>query len=139
VTAALCAGRPPEFWWTGHQGNRLALAICRRCTACPDNDPEPHGVIRRGVAYSDAGKPLPLCSACGGPNVGYNGGDPSLKVCAGCAVPDLPLPKWRASRNRWLVGLVARGFTARQAGAQAGLTRSAVEKVLVRSRREVAA
>lgn len=132
---ALCAGRPPQWWSTGDEGNTLAVQICRRCTGCPDDDPRPHGVIRQGVGYSDSGRALPPCSACGAPNTAYTGGDPTLKVCARCAVPQVPIPAFRASRNRWLAGLGRRGMPVRQIVAESGLPLSTVEKILIEARR----
>lgn len=66
---ALCASLPSDWWDLGDPGNRLALALCSVCPAlklCPSGDPEPHGVIRGGVAWGDDGERLPLCP-CGYP------------------------------------------------------------------------
>lgn len=67
MSRALCRTRPAEWWWTGDDGNRLALLIC---SACPVVDrctgDEPHGVIVGGVAYDDHGERLGLCG-CGRP------------------------------------------------------------------------
>jgi len=121
MTGLLCRSVPAEYFDTGDAGNSLAVRICARCTGCPDDDPEPHGVIRHGVAYSDAGKPLPPCSNCGNPNVTFSGGDPSTKRCANCADPQISIPDARLSRQRWVGKLARRGFTTEQIAAEAGV------------------
>ncbi len=66
---ALCASLPSDWWMTGDDGNRLALALCSVCPLrerCLEGDPEPHGVIRGGVAWGDDGRPRGLCG-CGYP------------------------------------------------------------------------
>jgi hypothetical protein len=108
MSRPLCARRDPEWWTPGHEQARLAIRICGLCVGCPDNDPQPHGVIRQGVAYSDAGAVVPLCPNCGRPNVDYRGGP--VVNCRGCAVPDVPIPDvkaMRASRVRHLYALGA--------------------------------
>lgn len=105
---ALCAGKDPEMWSPASADARLAMAICRRCTGCPDNDPKPHGVIRQGVPYGDSGQVIPPCPACTRPQVDYRGG--AVTPCRLCAVPDVAIPdpgQVRASRVRWLVKLGA--------------------------------
>ena len=92
---AVCERMDPDMWSPESDSARLALLICGRCQGCPDNDPTPHGVIRQGVAYSDAGQPLPICPSCGFPVVGYRGGTP---VCGRCAAPDVAIPDRRAHR-----------------------------------------
>lgn len=69
-----CVGQPPEFWDTGDDGNRLALALCRVCPArrgeeCQlgEPDPRPTGVIRAGVAWNERGGRCPICDTCGYP------------------------------------------------------------------------
>ncbi|GAA0495127.1 hypothetical protein Ade02nite_19160 [Paractinoplanes deccanensis] len=127
MTTELCRGRPSEWWWTGDDGNRLATMICRRCTSCPDDDPSPHGVIRRGVAYSNAGRPLPPCPSCDAPNTSYRGG--AVRPCDRCAVPNVPIPDLAGSREAQIAGSVARGLTDRQIGAQLGLEAETVRKL----------
>lgn len=81
--SALCATRPAEWWDTGDDGNRLALALCRVCpnvVPCAAGDRKPRGVVRAGVVYGDAGE-LPLCGC------GY----PFLARCRRC---DPAWPKW---------------------------------------------
>jgi hypothetical protein len=94
VTRPPCT-RVPDWWDTGDGGNRLALMICGVCrfrtgTACTAGqpDPQPHGVIRAGVAYNDAGTPLPLCP-CGYPQTAYRGG--AIGRCPWCAPPTMRL------------------------------------------------
>ena len=53
-----CWRRDPQMWDTGHEGNELAKALCRRCPirARCKADPRPAvGIIRAGVAYDDYG------------------------------------------------------------------------------------
>lgn len=114
---ALCVGRDPEWWTPEHEQARLAMLICARCTGCPGNDDAPHGVIRHGVAYSDAGRVLPVCG-CGRPCPDYAGGTPR---CAWCADPKVSTPRVGESRARWMVKLSARGLSNAQIGAQAGI------------------
>lgn len=138
MTRQLCRGLPADWWEPASDGARLAMAICRRCPSldgCEAGDPKPHGVIRAGIAYSDAGRVLPPCSACGGPNSTYSGGDPSVKVCGGCVVPQVPIPNVLRTRQAWMVALAKRGFTARQVAEETGASRSTVERVLLAARR----
>lgn len=76
---ALCATRPADWWDLGDDGNRLALALC---SVCPVLDrcagSREFGVVRGGVAWSDAGVRLPLCP-CGRP-----AGRPSREMCFTC-------------------------------------------------------
>ncbi|GIM88844.1 hypothetical protein [Paractinoplanes toevensis] len=116
----LCLGRDPEWWGFNHDGARLALAICRRCPAageCRDDEPEPLGVIRAGVAYSDEGRALPLCSTCGYPNarVGF-GSDERCERC----MPGLT--RWRTDIARW----AGEGLSDIQIGRRVGATRRQV-------------
>lgn len=120
---ALCVGRDPAWWSPGHEQSRLAVMICRRCSGCPSTDPEPVGVILRGVAYSDTGAVLPEC-ACGRPCDGYRGGDVR---CRSCAEPNLGLLNVRAARDSWLNKLHERGMSDRQIGFEAGMAPRAVE------------
>ena len=129
MTAQLCRGRPADWWETGDPGNALAVLICGLCAGCPDNDLEPHGVIRRGIAYSDAGKPLPPCSNCAMPNTAFTGGDASRKRCTSCADPTIAIPDVRLSRQRWVGALARRGFTTEQIAAEAGVGVRAVERI----------
>lgn len=85
--------RVPDWWDVGDDGNRLALRICFRCPLRSGSDcragspdPQPHGVIRAGVAYSDAGTPLPECR-CGYPQTNYVRGGSVPTACPWCAVP----------------------------------------------------
>mgnify|MGYP001574485219 CR=1 FL=1 len=90
MVTRLCVGRPCDWWDLGDDGNRLALAFCYVCpsrTRCSAGDPRPHGVIRAGVAYSDAGNPLAIC-ACGYPDTSYRDGRIGAG-CPRCAVPPL--------------------------------------------------
>jgi hypothetical protein len=125
--SALCEPLPFDYWITGDEGNRLAMGICRRCTGCPDNDPRPHGVIRRGVAYSDAGKVLPICPNCGQPNVGYRGGEAGL--CSTCAVPDIAIPSAGGDRLSRIARMVEEKLTDTQIGADLGLKPETVRKL----------
>ena len=66
---ALCRTRPSDWWETGNDGNRLAIALCSVCpvrSSCQTGDEEPHGVIRAGVAYRDTGERCDVCP-CGRP------------------------------------------------------------------------
>lgn len=129
MTDLLCAGRPTEWWWTGDPGNRLAVTICRRCTGCPDDDPDPHGVIRRGVAYSDTGAVLPECSICGTPNAGFTGGPAEANRCATCIPRNVQIPDVRAVRHGHIRALAVRGFTDGEISAETGAKPSTVAAV----------
>lgn len=95
----LCAGRPAQWWWTGDDGNRLALALCRACplrASCVD--PDPYGVIVAGVAWSDTGRPLGVCH-CGYPQTNQRHADGGC--CRWCSVTTLPaVPKALYDRLR---------------------------------------
>jgi hypothetical protein len=71
---APCAKLPYDWWATGDDGNRLAMALCRiACPApvrarCEVEVTEPAGIIRAGTAYTDRGRPCPTCP-CGRPIV----------------------------------------------------------------------
>lgn len=75
VDRAACRDLPGDWWDTGDDGNRLALAIChQRCQVrelCGQGNHT--GVISGGVPYGDTGKPVPLCS-CGHPVTQQRGG-----------------------------------------------------------------
>lgn len=115
VGVGACRGLPSDWWDTGDDGNRLALAICR---ACPERigdvcragmpDATPTGVVRAGVAYNDRGTALPLCE-CGYPQVAYAGG--TVAPCPRCLVPDVPIPDRQEVRARALRLLLAAGAT----------------------------
>lgn len=124
---ALCAGRDPEWWTPGHEQARLAIRICTVCPGCPDNDPAPHGVIRRGVAYNDRGFIIPPCPNCGHPQVNYRGGD--LTLCSRCAVPDVPIPSCRGSRPDQVRTLVGQGRSDAQIGFDLGVKAEHVRKL----------
>lgn len=126
MTGLLCVGRPPEWWWTGNPGNSLAVAICRRCEGCPDNDPAPHGVIRHGNAYADSGIVLPTCPNCDRPNSAYRGGEAGL--CKSCAVPDVSIPSCRGDRNQQIAQLVGRGLNDTAIGFDLGLRPESVRR-----------
>ncbi|MFY1686453.1 helix-turn-helix domain-containing protein [Plantactinospora sp. WMMB782] len=109
-----CHGKPADWWDTGDDGNRLALALCGVCPTRDGDtctagipDPHPHGVIRAGIAYSDTGRRLPICR-CGYPQDDYLGGQPT--DCRRCRVPDVPIPdprrvfRWRV-RDLHLAGI----------------------------------
>lgn len=123
----LCAGRDPEWWTPGHEQARLAMLICSRCSGCPDNDPAPHGVIRRGVPYTDSGKPMHVCPNCGRPNTTYRGG--VIGLCGLCAVPDIPIPGAPGDRRSQIAALVARELTNAQIAAHFGLRPETVRKL----------
>jgi hypothetical protein len=127
MSRPLCASLPADWWDTGDPGNRLALQICGRCTGCPDDDPQPHGVIRRGVAYFDTGKAVPICPSCGRPNVSYRGG--AVGLCSSCTVPDVPIPAALGDRRAQISTLVERQLTDAQIGAQIGLKPESVRKL----------
>jgi hypothetical protein len=104
-----CAGKPPEWWWTGDAGNRLALTLCRACPAaarCLTGDPQPHGVIRAATAYSDDATPLPVCG-CGYPIDDYAGG--TITGCRRCRTPDVPIPDRRKMRQLAVAAMVRSG------------------------------
>lgn len=130
---ALCAGRDPEWWSPGSDGARLAMAICRRCTGCPSNDPTPHGVIRQGVPYGDTGRVLPVCD-CGYPNAGYRGGP--VLPCARCAVPTVPIPDRKAVRASRIRHLAVLGLTARAIGIELRVSKETVRTTCTTSGRE---
>lgn len=109
---ALCVGRDPEMWTPESDLARLAMAICRRCTGCPDNDPKPHGVIRRAVPYSNTGRPMSVCPTCGYPQPGDASHHPDR--CPRCDLP--ALTRFAADLASWH----AAGLTDRQAGARIG-------------------
>lgn len=123
---ALCHGRDPELWSTGDDGNRLALLICARCTGCPDTDPNPAGVIRQGVAYSDTGFALPVCGDCGYPVVGYNGGTPS---CRRCADPQVWVADRTWLRRRRVTVLAGKGLLDRQISDRTGIPAKSVSRI----------
>jgi hypothetical protein len=125
--SALCVRLPAQWWETGDGGNRMAIGICGRCTGCPDDDPKPHGVIRRGVAYSDAGNVVPICPNCGHPNVDYRGGDPGL--CSGCAVPDIAIPSALGDRRSQITQMVGQRLSDEQIAASLGLAVDSVRKL----------
>jgi hypothetical protein len=100
MTRRLCVGKPPEWWEPANDGARLALTLCRACpnlTRCPGGDPNPHGVIRAGAAYNDAGTAVPVCP-CGRPVTDFRGG--TIPPCPRCRVPDVPIPDPTALRRR---------------------------------------
>jgi hypothetical protein len=136
----LCAGQPTEYWTSlGDDGNRLALAVCRVCPCrngdqCvgPDvvPDPRPAGVIRAGIAWSDTGKLLPLCDACGYPVVGYAGGDVS---CRRCAIPEVSIPDPKQVRGRRIRLLVAEGMSDDELATALGIRRAAAQTARLRA------
>jgi len=91
---ALCRTRPDDWWDTGDDGNRLAILLCRRACPvlgeCAAGDDQPCGVVRAGVAYSDRGRPLPMCP-CGRPVTRRRPGSDLCLVCAPPAV-EIRLP-----------------------------------------------
>lgn len=93
---ALCVGKPAEWWSPEDPGARLAIAICRRCPNvfdCADGDPNPAGVIRGGVAYSDTGTPMAECPTCGYPRPARATGCSRCEMTArGELDPDEPEP-----------------------------------------------
>lgn len=127
MTRPLCAGLDPEWWTLGDDGNRLALAICGRCSGCPSNDPKPHGVIRQGVPYSDKGAALRIC-ACGYPQATRRADDDTL--CPRCALPGLD--RWRSDVTAW----AARGDSNTVMGRRLGFDRTTVRDALKRWARE---
>jgi hypothetical protein len=125
---ALCRTRPADWWDTGDDGNRLALLLCSVCpgrTTCSEGDPEPHGVIRGGVAWSDAGVRLPLC-ACGRPA-------PGRAECYDCDPPAVrSWADWRApvSREERICALSASGVSYRAIALEFGLSKSMVARIV---------
>ncbi len=131
MSTQLCLGRPSDWWDVGDGGNRLATAICRVCAGCPNSDPDPAGVIREGVAYSDRGAVIPECPTCGRPSDTWRGG--VVTRCSTCAVDEsLPLPDTRLLDRRWILSLMRRGFTDEQVSAECGRTVSAVQNIRYR-------
>lgn len=157
LTRPACLGKPSEWWDTGDGGNRLALGLCdvcpaRRGDACDAGtpDPEPYGVIRASIAYSDTGHRLPVCR-CGYPQTSYRGG--AVTDCPRCKVPDVPIPdpkrvlRWRV-RDLFHAGytddriapIVGRHpSTIRAIRAAEGWTRSRTETYAARRAAEEAA
>jgi hypothetical protein len=127
MSALLCVGRDPEWWTPGSPSARLAIAICGHCTGCPDNDPNPRGVIRQGVAYADTGAALALC-ACGYPQDDRRATPQTL--CRRCAPPRLD--RWRTDVTRW----AARGDGHTEMGRRIGFDRTSVRDALARWARE---
>ena len=108
----LCRTRNPEWWDTGNDGNRLALALCRLCSGCPDNDPRPCGVIRGAVAYGDDRQPRTLCT-CGYPAEAWNkNGRDAVQLCRRCQLPTMD--RYREAIIRWR----DRGDTYRTIGSR---------------------
>lgn len=92
----LCVGKPSDWWEPADDGARLALMLCSVCPARDECGPEPeHGVIRGGVAWSDAGERLPLCPC------GYPVPNPGRADCFRC-VPrwDTRIPRSRLRQRR---------------------------------------
>jgi hypothetical protein len=121
---ALCATRDPEWWAPESDGARLALLFCAVCPGCPDNDPEPCGVIRQGVAYSDSGKPLPICEDCGYPVADYRGGHVR---CPRCSVPDVWIPSKAWLTRRRVLALP--GLPAREVAERVGISPNSVWRI----------
>lgn len=129
---ALCRTRPADWWSTGDDGNRLALAVCSVCPTlpqCPAGDPSPHGVIRGGVAWSNHGERLPLCP-CGRPTPTVERVD-----CFTCR-PDKDTPMPSSLLNRpaepfaaTIRTLLAEGWTYRSIGLRIGSQPEAVRSV----------
>lgn len=96
--SALCLSRPAEWWDLDNDGSRLALALCQVCPAiqaCATQARRPAGVVQAGVAYSDAGVPLPLCH-CGYPN------ELEGQCCHRCGVTTLAgVPRRIYWQQRW--------------------------------------
>lgn len=98
-----CSCLPMDWWDTGDDGNRLALALCGVCPVleqCARTRRREWGVIRAGIAYGEDGKPLGLCR-CGYPNrhrIAWRTGLPSNPRCHRCKDP--VLRRW-SSRNRY--------------------------------------
>ncbi len=94
---AACVRRPADWWDFGDGGNRLALMICSICPVqqeCAREDPEPAGVVRAGVAWTDAGNPAEICP-CGYPVVPKPGPRQVVATCSTCTVPKVPIPPRR--------------------------------------------
>ncbi len=127
TTKALCAGLDPEWWTPTSQGARLAMRICGQCGGCPTTDPNPCGVIRQGIPYTDNGRTLPLCPNCGYPHTAYRGG--TLTLCPRCRVPDVPIPEARGGRHAHIVALARRGLSDDVIAVEVGMTVKAVGKV----------
>lgn len=121
----LCLFKPSDWWETGDDGNRLALALCGRCPAraatCPGGDPRPYGVIRAGIAYSDTGSPLPVCG-CGYPADDRRATEASR--CRRCAPPRLD--RWKGDVIRWY----RRGDSAAVCARRLGFDRTTVRDAL---------
>lgn len=121
---ALCHGLPHEWWWTGDDGNRLAMAICRRCPTAPrcrEGDPYPHGVLRAGVAYTDDGRAMSECATCGYPRRANHGPKTyQPDTCPRCELP--PLVRFRNDIERW----AAAGIPNRVIAGRVGATRDQV-------------
>ncbi|MEU7771251.1 hypothetical protein AB0C44_07985 [Micromonospora taraxaci] len=106
MKAGLCFTQPPEFWETGDDGNRLALALCRACPlrrgdTCGAGlpDPKPTGVIRAGVAYNERGGVCPICVTCGYPVADLpHRRQPEGEGCRYCRVPT---PKAWSRKAYW--------------------------------------
>lgn len=133
----MCATRPADWWVVPDDGNRLALGLCSVCPEllrCSDGDPEPHGVIRGGIAYSADGQPLDLCS-CGRPEA-YVG----RRDCYACRPsPNIPLPVVKFARKApidvdRIVELHGKGMTYRAIGLVVGMNGETVRGVLRRWR-----
>lgn len=102
------------------------MQICGRCMGCPaEDDPEPRGVIRRGVPYSDSGKVLPLCPNCGRPNTAYRGGDPGL--CEACDPRNVLVAP--ADRPARIATLVADGWSDEDIAAELGVKPGSMRKL----------
>lgn len=126
---ALCVGQDPELWTTGDDGNHLAVMICRLCSGCPDRDrdPVPHGVIRHGVAHSDAGVALPDCDRCGFPVTDFRGG--GLPRCRSCADPEIWIPDPVLMRQSQVRTLARLGLSDRDIAEQTGFAVKSVGRI----------
>lgn len=117
MTRQLCRGLPHEWWTTNDDGSRLAMAICQRCPSqqtCPDDDPQPHGVVRAGAPFSDRGILLGDCPTCGYPQPGDRVAQQDK--CPRCELP--PLSGFRADIEWW----IAAGDDNKTMGARLGAT-----------------
>lgn len=126
MVTRLCVGRPPEWWYTGDDGNRLALAFCRACPfrpRCPVGDPRPHGVIRAGFAYTDSGARLPLC-VCGYPHVTNN--VKPMTRCPRCKLPGLD--RFAPDIQRWAARGDSGAAMARRVGCAPKSIRDALRR-----------
>lgn len=130
MTRALCRTTPPEYFYTGDDGNRLALMLCEACPARTDvtcsaglPDPRPHGVIRAGIAYSEAGYPLGICD-CGYPFVTGHGGPNTL--CHRC---DPPLAWFRLTITYWAED---KGYGAKRIARQLGYHPTSVRQAMAK-------